>query len=107
MAGGTTRSAAIDSGVVKSLCGLTDDQITTLRDTYSITHVTDLVLLDKDDVDAILGTSTNTFMKRRKLTAVTQYVKYGGVLTASTTLAEMTRAISLVSTGTASSSTSA
>ena len=49
MAGGTsTRSAAIDSGIIKTLCDLDDAHITTLKDTYSVQVVQDLVFLDKN-----------------------------------------------------------
>lgn len=73
MAGGrATCSDKIDSGAVQAcLVGLRDDEISTaLKDTYSIQNVEDLALLDKEDIDFILGADTTAFMKRRKLTAV-------------------------------------
>jgi len=94
MAGGRlTRSDKIDSGTVKALVDLSDDEIATLRDTYSITYVEDLALLDKEDIDSILGADTVTFMKRRRLTAVSKFIQMGGSITATTTMRDVTSGI--------------
>ena len=95
----TTRPSAIDSGAIKTLCDLTDVQIASLRDTYKIAHVSDLALLDKDDIDSILGNDASTFMKRRGLTAIAQYVKYGGTVTASTSMLDVSTSLTQISTG--------
>ena len=91
---GSTRSSAIDSGVVKTLAGLSDDDTLKFRDTYSLARVDDLALLDKADLDAILGNDATTFLKRRKMWALVQYLKTGAVLTASTTLTDLHAAVS-------------
>eukprot|EP00557_Chaetoceros_sp_GSL56_P014026 CAMPEP_0176478512 /NCGR_PEP_ID=MMETSP0200_2-20121128/1227_1 /TAXON_ID=947934 /ORGANISM="Chaetoceros sp., Strain GSL56" /LENGTH=1865 /DNA_ID=CAMNT_0017874457 /DNA_START=317 /DNA_END=5915 /DNA_ORIENTATION=+ len=94
MAGGrATRSDKIDSGTVQALVGLSDDEITTLRDTYSIQNVEDLALLDKEDIDSILGADTATFMKRRKLTAVSKFIQMGGLITPTTSMKDVTSGI--------------
>jgi hypothetical protein len=94
MAGGrTTRSDKIDSGTVQALVSLSDEEITTLRDTYSIQNVEDLALLDKEDIDTILGADTATFMKRRKLTAVSKFIQMGGLITPTTSMKNVTSGI--------------
>ncbi len=60
MSGGR-RSTAIDSGLITTLTGMTDADITKLRDDFSIQAIDDLALLDKADVDAILGSDASTF----------------------------------------------
>ena len=58
------RSTAIDSGVVKTLTGLTDDNITQLRDTYTLTTIDELALLDKADLDTMFGNDASTFLRQ-------------------------------------------
>ena len=85
----STRSSKIDAGTVKTILGLTDAEIAKLRDDYTLTEVEHLALLDKVDVDEIFGNDPVTFMKRRKLWALVQFLRAGGTLTPSTSVAEM------------------
>ena len=86
-----TRGQTIDTDQAKAICNLDDGDISTLRCTYAIDieSVDDLALLDKADIDTILGTDTATFVKRRRLWALVQFVKAGGVLTDTTTLSDL------------------
>jgi hypothetical protein len=87
------RSGAIDSGLVGTITGLSDADITKLRDEYALANIEDLALLDKADLDTMFGTDASTFLKRQKLWAMVQYIKTGGTVTASTTMAEMHAAV--------------
>ena len=101
------RSANIDSGVVQTITGLTDPDVEKLRDDFTLTHIDDLALLDKSDVDTMFGTDNATFLRRRKLWALIQFVKAGGTPTASTIMAELHAAVSSPSLGTSITSASA
>ena len=58
----TTRSSNIAAGgPVATLTNLTSDQITTLTDTYGIKTTNDLLLLEKGDINDILGNDSSTF----------------------------------------------
>ena len=48
---------------VQRICRLEDNNIETLRDTFSIVNLSNLALLAKADIDTILGTETATFLK--------------------------------------------
>eukprot|EP00957_Ditylum_brightwellii_P098996 7541450-Ditylum_brightwellii.AAC.1 len=64
----TTRSSGtIARSIVKDLVGLLVEQLKTLKDDYLIALLQDFALLDKDDVDSLLGNDTDTFLIRRKL----------------------------------------
>lgn len=103
MAGGrATRSDMLDSGTIQTLVGLSDEEINTLKNTYSIQHVEDLALLDKDDIDSILGTDTTTFMKRRRLNAVSTFIRMGGTVTATATTRDVTNGIATRGSGSTS-----
>ena len=57
-----TRSSNIAAGgPVATLTNLTSDQITTLTDTYGIKTTNDLLLLEKGDINDILGNDSSTF----------------------------------------------
>ena len=74
----------IDRIGLQKLIHLTDKQIAILRDDYLVQTVQDLACLDKNDIDLILGNEPSTFMIRRRLFKVTQYLKAGGVINANT-----------------------
>eukprot|EP00957_Ditylum_brightwellii_P087806 6687064-Ditylum_brightwellii.AAC.1 len=57
-----------------------------LRDDYPINTLQDLLLLDKADVDSILGADKDTFVMKRKLTMVADFIQKGGSLMGSTTI---------------------
>lgn len=79
----------MDYGTIKGLTDLSDDEIKKLRDEYSLTNIDDIALLDKADIDEILGTEKNTLMKRRRLSAISRFLRMGGTITASTTIEDV------------------
>eukprot|EP00957_Ditylum_brightwellii_P100398 7652499-Ditylum_brightwellii.AAC.2 len=54
-----TRGQLLESSCVKDLVGMSNEQLATLKDEYIITTLQDIALLDKADVDSILGTDKN------------------------------------------------
>eukprot|EP00957_Ditylum_brightwellii_P050555 3833972-Ditylum_brightwellii.AAC.1 len=60
---------------VQALTGLTDEQMGTLQDDYQIVTLQDLAVLDKDDINVILGSEKSTFLARRKLCSVATFMK--------------------------------
>ena len=54
----------------------------------------DLVLLDKTDIDTILGSDMTTFIKRRQVWALVQFVKVGGSLSNSIMLSDLHKEVS-------------
>eukprot|EP00957_Ditylum_brightwellii_P005121 388967-Ditylum_brightwellii.AAC.1 len=82
-----TRSIRLITGSkVNGLVGLDSAHIRKLEDDYSITSLQDLALLDKQDVDTILGTDANTFLVRRKLFMVADFLRKGIQVSISTTM---------------------
>ncbi len=101
----TTRSASkIDSGMIASLTSLDDSEIKKFKDDYGIDQIDDLALLDKADIDTILGTDNSTFLKRRKLFAIVQFVQRGGSILSTTTMTDVNAGIYAVARGSASTS---
>ena len=101
------RSANIDSGMVQTITSLTNVDVVKLHGDFTLAHIEDLALLDKLDLDTMFGTANATFLKRQKLWALVQFIKAGGVPTASTTMAELHAAVSPSHHGTSSTSISA
>ena len=61
--GRSTRSSSnIDSGIIKTLAFLKDDDISKLKDDFAVTNHKDLVLLDKDDIDQTWGIYASSFI---------------------------------------------
>eukprot|EP00957_Ditylum_brightwellii_P188065 14317842-Ditylum_brightwellii.AAC.1 len=81
-----TRGQLFENSGVKDLVGLNDEQLKTIKDNYLITALQDLALLDKANVDSILGVDKDTFVMRRKLTMVTDFIQKRGSLAGSTTI---------------------
>jgi len=81
-----TKGQMLDGSGVQNLVGMSDAQLAKLKDVYLITTLQDLALLDKADVDSILGTNTDTFLMRRKLMMVAEFIRKGGSLTSETTI---------------------
>uniref|UniRef100_A0A7S4T6R9 Uncharacterized protein n=1 Tax=Ditylum brightwellii TaxID=49249 RepID=A0A7S4T6R9_9STRA len=81
-----TKGQMLDGSGVQNLVGMSDAQLAKLKDVYLITTLQDLALLDKADVDSILGTNTDTFVMRRKLMMVAEFIRKGGSLTSETTI---------------------
>eukprot|EP00957_Ditylum_brightwellii_P210198 15364664-Ditylum_brightwellii.AAC.1 len=71
---------------VQALTGLTDEQIGALQDDYQIVTLQDLAVLDKNDIDVILGSEKLTFLARRKSCSVATFIKKGGNLNSCTTM---------------------
>eukprot|EP00957_Ditylum_brightwellii_P129713 9894932-Ditylum_brightwellii.AAC.1 len=81
-----TRGQLLESSGMKDLVGMSDEQLAILKDEYLITTLQDLALLDKADVDLILGSNKTTFVMRRKLTMVADFIWRGGLLTTMSTI---------------------
>eukprot|EP00957_Ditylum_brightwellii_P081401 6191641-Ditylum_brightwellii.AAC.1 len=62
------------------------EQLTTQKDDYLVSTPQNLALLDKADVDSILCADKGTFMMRRTLTMVANFIWKGGNLTPNTTI---------------------
>eukprot|EP00957_Ditylum_brightwellii_P161029 12259748-Ditylum_brightwellii.AAC.1 len=77
MSTATRSSRSITGSGVNSLVGLDAIQIKKLENNYSIASLQDLALLDKQDVDAILGTDASMFLVRRKLSVVADFLRKG------------------------------
>ena len=86
---GTRRSQALETSPVKNLVGLSDEQINTLKEAYKVTNLQELSMLDRDDINDILGTAAESFMQRKKLTAVATFLSKGGVLDSSTSMTDV------------------
>ena len=83
-----TRSQTISGGHIVTLVGLSTDQVTTL-DGFDIKTIDDIATLEKSDYDQVLGTANTTFMVRRRLSQVSLYLRNGGRITSSTTMAHV------------------
>eukprot|EP00957_Ditylum_brightwellii_P107473 8200526-Ditylum_brightwellii.AAC.1 len=77
----STRSSTLEGSGIKDLAGLSDNQIKELKEVYKVKLLQDLALLDKDNVDTILGTDANTFKVRRKLFSIAETVRKWNNLT--------------------------
>ena len=92
-----TRSTNIVSGgPIATLTALTDEQITTLTDTYGIRTTTNLLLLEPDDITEIIGNEPNTFLTRKKLLVLIRFLRSGGHVTAATTMDEVSEVLRVV-----------
>eukprot|EP00957_Ditylum_brightwellii_P163906 12478410-Ditylum_brightwellii.AAC.1 len=81
-----TRRQLLENIGVKDLVGLSNVQLKTLKDNYLIKNLQGLALVDKANVDSIIGTDKDTFFMRRQLTMVMDFIGKGGSLTGSTTI---------------------
>eukprot|EP00957_Ditylum_brightwellii_P025229 1909584-Ditylum_brightwellii.AAC.1 len=60
---GSLRSMRSTQGSgIKSLAGMSDNQVKKLEDEYSVKRLQELALLDKEDVNDLLGKDKPTFV---------------------------------------------
>eukprot|EP00957_Ditylum_brightwellii_P097829 7449630-Ditylum_brightwellii.AAC.1 len=62
MSGSLKSTRSIQGSGVKSLAGLSDDQVKKLEDEYTIKTLQELALLDKEDINDLLGKEKPTFI---------------------------------------------
>jgi hypothetical protein len=87
------RSATLISrSYIPNLVGLTEEQVTRLRDTFQINAVQDIAILEPDDFNVVLGDDHATFMVRKKLAVIAKFLRGGGDITATTTMHEIVAA---------------
>eukprot|EP00957_Ditylum_brightwellii_P074677 5676261-Ditylum_brightwellii.AAC.1 len=87
MSGISARSVrAITNSGVKDLVGINENQIELMQDDYQIITLQDLALLEKTEVDSILGSDTSTFLIYKKLRKVAEFIRKGGNLSSLTTM---------------------
>eukprot|EP00957_Ditylum_brightwellii_P072192 5487882-Ditylum_brightwellii.AAC.1 len=86
MSGSLRSTRSIQGSVTKSLVGLSDNQVKKLEDEYGVTTLQELALLDKEDVNDLLGKEKPTFIVRRKLFRIANYLCIGGVLSSTTAM---------------------
>eukprot|EP00957_Ditylum_brightwellii_P012459 941636-Ditylum_brightwellii.AAC.1 len=82
----TRSSRTVTANGVKDLVGLTMDKLKMLNDDYLVSLLQDLALLDKDDVDALLGNDMETFLVGRKLSMIAFFLRKGKIVSSSTTM---------------------
>eukprot|EP00957_Ditylum_brightwellii_P004415 335228-Ditylum_brightwellii.AAC.1 len=78
MSGSLKSIRSIQGSSVKSLAGLSDNQVKKLEDEYGVKVLQELALLDKEVIDNLLGKDKPTFIVRRKLFRITNYLCAGG-----------------------------
>eukprot|EP00957_Ditylum_brightwellii_P189601 14432512-Ditylum_brightwellii.AAC.1 len=74
---------------VKDLAGLTDDHMKILKDDYQILLLSDLALLNKADTNDTIGNDKDTFLKRRTLFAIMDFLRKEGRLDSTITMQEI------------------
>ena len=79
------RSVIFNGSPAASLADLTSDEVRSFTD-LKIETLPDLMLLEPDDFDNILGNDSSTFIKRKRLAAIVKYLRSGD---ANTLMAEI------------------
>eukprot|EP00957_Ditylum_brightwellii_P181847 13853257-Ditylum_brightwellii.AAC.2 len=86
MSGATRSMRTITGSSIKDLVGLDATQLTKLANDYNITTLQDLALLNKAVEYIIFGNGSSTFLVRRKLFMLAEFLKKGGNMTSATTI---------------------
>ena len=67
------RSVIFNGSPAASLADLTSEEVRSFTD-LKIETLTDLMLLEPDDFDHILGNDTSTFIKHKRLITIVKYL---------------------------------
>ncbi len=81
-------SVIFNGSPAASLADLTSDEVRSFTD-LKIETLTDLMLLEPDDFDNILGNDTSTFIKRKRLVTIVKYLRSGNTIVANTLMTEV------------------
>jgi len=84
------RPTQLRGSAVAVLVGLTEDHIDEFSD-MGVTTLTDLMLLDAEDFKNILGDEAPTFIQRKRLFAIVEYMKQGNNVDANTLMHNVIR----------------
>ena len=82
------RSVIFNGSPAASLADLTSEEVRSFTD-LKIETLTDLMLLEPEDFDNILGNDASTFIKRKRLVAIVKYLRSGNTIDANTLMAEV------------------
>ena len=96
----TCSSNIAAGGPVALLTGLMEVQITTLTTTYGIKTTDDLILMELAGISDIFGNDAGTFLVRKKLSMLIQFLRKSGNLTAATTKDEVSEVLRAAPTST-------
>ena len=81
-----TRSQTLAGSNIQALANLNDEQLGSSRNEFGLSTVQDLALLETSDFDEILGNENSSFLQRKKLAKIADFVREGGVLSSRTTI---------------------
>ena len=101
----TRSSTNIEGGPIKDLIGLTNQQITEMKDTYLVMTIQDLTLLEPDDFTTIFGNEAATFMIRKRLSVLIKYLRSGGLVTTTTTMTDVAEVLQRASSASGATGT--
>jgi len=82
------RSVIFNGSPAASLADLTSDEVRSFTD-LKIETLTDLMLLEPDDFDNILGNDSSTFIKCKRLVAIVKYLRSDNTIDANILMAEV------------------
>ena len=84
-----TRLQDISGSSIKTLVGLSDDQVKVFVDDYQVKTIQNLKLLDPVSVDMMLGNERASFLVCKRLVAVIKYLNDSGTIASSTTMGDV------------------